>query len=484
MEKDALSFALSAAHLHNARVLVVGDAMLDQYWFGKTSRISPEAPVPVVQVDRIDERPGGAANVALGIAALGATPTLLCATGDDAAAARLEHLLSIRSIPLHFIRSKQQPTITKLRVLCHNQQMIRLDNEKRFTAEICDQLKARFLKQLPNQHAIVLSDYGKGTLGDPAWFIAEARAHNIPVIVDPKSSDFSIYRHANLIKPNLQEFEAVVGCCRDMETMISKALLFLAHHHIDTLVISRSEHGLSVITRQGEVTHLPTDARAVYDVTGAGDTVIAVLATALASGVDLLQAAILSNVAAGIAVGSLGATQVSVHEIQSAIGRRQPAPIGIMTEEALLSAVRISKAKGERIVFTNGCFDILHAGHILYLEEAKRLGDRIIVAINDDASVARLKGPSRPINSLENRMAVLASLKSVDWVIPFSEDTPERIIQNIIPHILVKGGDYNRIETLAGAEFVLSHGGQVKLLGLKEGCSTTALIKAIATRVP
>lgn len=306
------------------------------------------------------------------------------------------------------------------------------------------------------------------------------------MIVDPKSKDFSIYHKATVIKPNLKEFEAIVGPCNTDEMLVNKALCFLKDHDIDSLVISRSEKGLSVISKTGNVTHIPAEARAVHDVTGAGDTVVAVLATALASGMDLVEAAMLGNVAAGIAVGKLGAATVSAQEIQASLNKgkiEQNLPIGVMNEDSLLAVIRLSKAKGERIVFTNGCFDILHSGHVMYLEQAKRLGDRVIVGVNDDASVARLKGPKRPVNSLADRMAVLAGLRSVDWVLSFSEDTPERIIQKIAPHILVKGGDYNDIEAIPGAKFVLSQGGQVQLLGLKEGCSTTNVIKTIAEQI-
>jgi D-beta-D-heptose 7-phosphate kinase/D-beta-D-heptose 1-phosphate adenosyltransferase len=469
-------------NFENTEILVIGDVMLDQYWFGGTSRISPEAPVPVVQMESLDERPGGAANAALGVMALGAKPTLLGIIGNDATGIRLEQLLTDKLVRTHFFKENSHQTITKVRVLSRNQQMIRLDTEKKFPAEISEQLKTDFLKLLEGKQAVILSDYGKGTLADPAWFIATARARNIPVIVDPKSSNFSVYRGANVIKPNLKEFEAVVGSCRHIDTMVAKALDFLKTHDIDNLIISRSEQGLSVITKEGQITHIAAKAREVHDVTGAGDTVVAVLATALASGMDLVKAATLGNIAGGIAVGKLGTAPVSIQEIQTVLGLAQPLTLGVMSEEALLPAIRLSKAKGERIVFTNGCFDILHSGHVLYLEQAKQLGDRVIVAVNDDASVTRLKGATRPINSLEDRMVVLAGLKSVDWVVSFSEATPDKIIELIAPHVLVKGGDYNNIEELPGARFVLSQGGTVQLLGLKEGCSTTNVIKNIVTQ--
>lgn len=472
----------------NVNILVLGDVMLDQYWFGATSRISPEAPVPVVHVNRMEERPGGAANVALGVAALCAKPSLLGIVGQDDASDRLRKFLDKSEIAHQLHPLEGSSTITKLRVLSRNQQMIRLDTEQLFSlsfnAEFNDQFRKQYLLMLEKTDAVILSDYNKGTLMDAPWFIAMAREKNIPVIIDPKSSDFSIYRGASVLTPNMKEFEAVVGPCTSDEMLVDKARNLLKVHQIETLVITRSEHGMSVITECGSVTHIAASAREVHDVTGAGDTVVAVLATALASKMPVIQAAKLSNIAAGIAVGKLGAATVTIPEISKAlitITTEDAPTLGVMTEEALLAAIRISKARGEKIVFTNGCFDILHAGHVLYLEQAKRLGDRVIVAVNSDDSVKRLKGPTRPINTEEDRMSVLAGLKSVDWVVPFCEDTPERIIQEISPDVLVKGGDYHEVNKLPGAAYVLSQGGTVELLGLKEGRSTTKLINSIAS---
>lgn len=465
-------------NFEHAELLIVGDVMLDQYWFGGTSRISPEAPVPVVQVGRINELPGGAANVALNIAALGAKPLLMGLTGEDDVALRLEKLLDEQKVQFHLSRVLSHPTITKLRVLSRNQQMIRLDTEKKFPSDASKNLFDSYKNALDKVKVIVLSDYGKGTLSESRWFIETAKSKNVKVVVDPKSLDFSIYQGADVLTPNLKEFEGVVGKCDNIDILVREGQKILAQFDIGALVITRSEHGLSVIT-PNSATHLPAFAREVHDVTGAGDTVIAVLATALAAGMELVNAAHLGNIAAGIAVGKLGAATVSVPEIQAILGQEQSIPTGIMTEENLLAAIKLCRARGEKIVFTNGCFDILHAGHVLYLEQAKRLGDRVVVALNDDASVARLKGASRPINALPDRMSVLAGLRSVDWVVSFSEDTPLRIIQNILPDILVKGGDYKNPETLPGAEFVLNQGGKVQLLSLKENCSTTKIIDSI-----
>lgn len=482
-------------NFQNSNVLILGDVMLDQYWFGATSRISPEAPVPVVHVNRVNERPGGAANVALGVAALGAKPTLLGLVGQDDGASRLERLLKESDVHHHLVSLPNVSTITKLRVLSRNQQMIRLDTEEFFQPST-ELLQQKFIEALNTTQGVILSDYGKGTLQNARWFIKKAREKNLIVIVDPKSQDFSMYQGASILTPNLKEFEAVAGPCPSVNILVEKARMILDRFQIETLMITRSEHGLSVVTRT-EAIHIPAVAREVHDVTGAGDTVVAVLATALASQMDLIQAATLSNLAAGIAVGKLGAAVVTVPEIQAVLEMcetveshgnnnhhqtKSNLPLGVMSEERLLPILQQAKAQGEKVVFTNGCFDILHAGHVLYLEQARRLGDRVVVAVNTDESVTRLKGPTRPINSVEDRMSVLAGLKSVDWVVPFSEDTPERIIREISPEVLVKGGDYKVIEELPGAKFVLNQGGKVELLGLKEGRSTTHMIDTIVAQ--
>ncbi len=470
-------------NFEKAKILIIGDVMLDQYWHGNTSRISPESPVPVVHVNRIVERPGGAANVALNVAALGAEASLLGLVGKDSAANSLVTFLSNAGVTHQLEVLPDQATITKLRVLSRHQQMIRLDTESPFlVSDSKNRLYEKYDQMLADVNLVILSDYGKGTLSQSSDLIAKAIAKNIKVIVDPKSTDYAMYRGASVITPNLKEFEAVVGPCSTVDLLVEKARRLLAEYQIGALVVTRGEHGLSVVCANGDATHVPSIVREVHDVTGAGDTVIAVLSVALASGLDLVSAATLGNIAAGIAVGKLGAATVTVQELETALGKNPDLPFGVMTEQTLLTALEASRAKGERIVFTNGCFDILHAGHVMYLEQARRLGDRVIVAVNDDASVAKLKGPNRPINTVTERMNVLAGLRSVDWVIAFSGDTPEHLIQKLCPDVLVKGGDYKDVMTLPGARFVVSQGGEVKVLGLKPGASTTQLIEAIAER--
>lgn len=462
----------------NAKVLVAGDVMLDRYWHGPTARISPEAPVPVVRVEGVEERPGGAGNVALNITALGGHATVLGLTGDDEAAVVLEQRLNAAGVNCLFQRQTQFSTVTKLRVMSRHQQLIRLDFEDGFEGFDSSSLLARFKRSLPEVDIAVLSDYGKGTLRGARQLIAAARDAGKLVLVDPKSRDFSNYHGASVITPNLAEFEAVVGPCRDERELVDKGIALLRAHDFGAVLITRGEHGMTLVRDATEELHLPAQAREVYDVTGAGDTVISVLAAVLATGTDIEVATVLANMAAGIVVAKLGAATVSVPELRRALQGEQVAARGVMTEEQLLVAVDEARDQGEKIVMTNGCFDILHAGHVAYLEQARRLGTRLIVAVNDDDSVRRLKGSGRPVNSLERRMAVLAGLAAVDWVVPFSEDTPERLICAVAPDLLVKGGDY-RPQDIAGYGCVTARGGQVRVLAYEDGCSTTNIIQAI-----
>lgn len=462
-------------HFDDARVLVVGDVMLDRYWYGATSRISPEAPVPVVRVEQAEDRPGGAANVALNIAALGARADLIGVAGEDEAATLLERQLETAGVGCSFEQLAGVSTITKLRVISRHQQLIRLDFEGGLPGFAPDTLLSRMRATLSAADVVVFSDYGKGTLAAITTLIATARAAGKPVLVDPKSRDFGIYRGATLVTPNLAEFEAVVGHCRNEGELVDKGMAMLAAHAFEALLITRGEHGMTLLQRGREALHLPARAREVFDVTGAGDTVISALAAALAAGESLPQATAFANLAAGIVVGKLGTATVSVFEIRRALREDYAPERGVVSEQQLLTMVHDARAHGEIVVMTNGCFDILHAGHVAYLEEARKLGDRLIVAVNDDDSVRRLKGAARPVNPLDQRMAVLAALRSVDWVVPFSEDTPERLICAVRPRYLVKGGDY-RPEQIAGHRCVNEQGGEVVILKFIEGHSTTRII--------
>lgn len=462
-----------------ARVLVFGDTILDRYWKGDTQRISPEAPVPVVHIKSHDNRLGGAANVALNIHSLGSKVKLFGLCGVDEAGETLEHLLAHNHIESELLKIPGLSTITKLRVLSMNQQLIRLDFEQRFDHVDKNSIINACIKDFKHAKALILSDYGKGGVNNLQDLIQAARKNGLPVLVDPKTNDFNVYRGATLITPNLKEFEAVVGACPDEQTIITKGTKLLEDYDFDAILVTRGSQGMTLIERNQPAFHLAANAREVFDVTGAGDTVIAVTAASLAAGASLLHAVTLANTAAGIVVGKLGTAYVTVPELVTALDEMHEGVSGVMNEEKLIDEVRHAKAKGERVVMTNGCFDILHSGHVMYLEQAKKLGDRLIVAVNDDASVKRLKGETRPLNNLKRRMAVLAGLRSVDWVIPFSDDTPQALIAKILPDVLVKGGDW-QVHQVAGSKEVLANGGEVKILGFEEGISTTAIINKIS----
>ncbi|HDR1165512.1 TPA: bifunctional D-glycero-beta-D-manno-heptose-7-phosphate kinase/D-glycero-beta-D-manno-heptose 1-phosphate adenylyltransferase HldE [Pasteurella multocida] len=467
-----------SAEFKQAKVLVLGDVMLDRYWFGATNRISPEAPVPVVRVQDNEERAGGAANVAMNIAALNVPVKLLGLTGRDETGLALESLLAKSRIECDFVQLHTHPTITKLRILSRHQQLLRLDFEEDFQNVTSDALLQKLDSALQNYGALVLSDYGKGTLNQVQKMIQLARQANIPVLIDPKGTDFERYRGATLLTPNMSEFEAVVGKCGSEEEIIEKGLKLIEQIDLSALLVTRSEKGMTLLRPNQSAFHLATEAKEVFDVTGAGDTVISVLATGLADGRSFEEACYLANVAAGIVVGKLGTSTVSTVELENAIHGRSNTGFGIVNEAELKRVVAQAKARGEKIVMTNGCFDILHPGHVSYLENARKLGDRLIVAVNSDDSVKRLKGETRPINDLQSRMAVLAGLSSVDWLVAFHEDTPQRLIAEVLPDLLVKGGDY-KPEYIAGSQEVWASGGDVKVLNFENGCSTSNVISKI-----
>jgi len=462
------------------RVLVYGDVMLDRYFHGDATRISPEAPVPVVNIVKIETRPGGAANVAQNIATLGGQVTLCGLVGEDVYATELKTSLNPLNIDCRFLCVPDFHTITKLRVLGQHQQLIRLDFEKAREEIVNDDaLFADYCEQLKSAQIVVLSDYSKGALCHVERLIAIARKNNVPVLIDPKHKDYSRYAGATILTPNLKEFESIVGVCRDLSHVIEKALELLHKVNIESLLVTLGKDGMVFIKPGQEAVHFHTKARDVFDVTGAGDTVIAVLAAGIAAGMDTIAAVELANIAAGVAVGRLGAQALSVADLQHALLKSGDLSAGILNESQLLSAVNEAKKRGEKIVMTNGCFDILHVGHVDYLAKAKALGTRLIVAVNDDDSVRRLKGLDRPLNSIDARMTVLSALGCVDWVIPFSEDTPARLVSTINPDVLVKGGDY-QIHQIAGHDSVLKNNGQVITIPLVDGFSTTSLIRKLA----
>jgi rfaE bifunctional protein, domain I/rfaE bifunctional protein, domain II len=466
-----------------ARVLVVGDIMLDRYWSGPTRRISPEAPVPVVKVEKNEDRPGGAANVALNVAALGGKTTLLGFVGQDEAADCLAAKLASHRVGADLVKVADLPTITKLRILSGNQQLIRLDFEDSFATADPAPLLTKLDAALPDYDVLILSDYAKGALTCVRDIIQLARKHKVPVLIDPKGDSFEKYRGATLIKPNMLEFETIVGKVKNEDDLIEKAKKLLDELDLEALLVTRSENGMLLVRRGGAVLALRTQAREVFDVTGAGDTVVGALATALSAGKSLEEACAIANSAAGVVVAKLGTSTVSPQELAQALHEHSSIEqaFGVMSEAELKTAVMAARRRGEKIVMTNGCFDILHAGHVSYLKAAHKLGDRLIVAVNTDDSVRRLKGEKRPIVPEDQRMAVLAALDSVDWVVPFSEDTPQRVIGEILPDLLVKGGDYQP-EAIAGYAEVTANGGEVRVLHFEDGCSTSNIVKTIIER--
>jgi D-beta-D-heptose 7-phosphate kinase/D-beta-D-heptose 1-phosphate adenosyltransferase len=464
---------LNVPDFSGRRILVVGDVMLDRYWSGASERISPEAPVPIVHVGASEERPGGAANVAVNLAALGARPTLLGLIGADAEGERLAGLLSKFAIGNALIARNEAPTVTKLRVLARQQQLIRLDFERGFGAEAAAELAERFKTTLAGHDLVIASDYAKGALGAMPQLIAAARAAKVPLLVDPKGRDFTLYKGAWALTPNRGEFEAVVGPCANEAEFAERGEKLRRELALEALLITRGAEGMTLLAEGKAPLALPTRAREVSDVTGAGDTVIAVFGAALACGLAAGQAATLANVAAGRVVGHVGAASITPAELKHALHAEGHG--GVVDEPTLLALIEAARARGERIVMTNGCFDLLHAGHVSYLAAARALGDRLIVAVNDDTSVRKLKGDARPVSPLEDRMRVLAALADVDWVVAFGEDTPARLIGEVAPDVLVKGGDY-KPEAIAGADAVRAAGGEVRTIPLLEGRSTSSVI--------
>jgi len=466
---------LSIPEFSGATVLVAGDVMLDRYLFGGTSRISPEAPVPIVHVRQTDNRAGGAANVAVNLASLGVGTILIGVVGEDDEAATLQAVLKQQDIDCRFEVVRDWTTTTKTRVQSRGQQLIRLDREEQGIAGGDALLVGSLQEALASANVVILSDYGKGALTNVTAMIDSCRSASVPVLVDPKGADFSKYRGATLLTPNQTEFEAVTGVCTSTGDLVAQARKMIADLELGALLITRSEKGMLLVEAADEPVFLSTRAREVFDVTGAGDTVIAVLAGALASGKSMRSAAAIANFAAGLVVRKIGVASVTPSEMRAALHQRGQGGRGLVAESDLVAIVDDAKQHNEKIVMTNGCFDFLHAGHVAYLEEAKGLGDRLIVAVNDDDSVRRLKGDDRPVNMLEDRMAVLAGLAAVDWVVCFSEDTPTRLVQALLPDVLVKGGDY-RPDDIAGAKEVLKNGGEVRALAFRDGHSSSQII--------
>ncbi|MCC6581304.1 MAG: D-glycero-beta-D-manno-heptose 1-phosphate adenylyltransferase [Phycisphaeraceae bacterium] len=470
------------------RIVVAGDFMLDRYVYGNADRLSPDAPVPVLTVERETWTPGGASNVCMDLAALNCDVECLGLMGDDEAASRLAGALEdsgCRTTGL--IRDRGRPTTIKqnfvgLAQARHAQKMFRVDIEDRRPIDdhAAKKLLAKAEKLLPKAGALCIEDYNKGVLTEPVCkaLIAMARKAKVPVLVDPAAiSDYGKYEGATTITPNRTEAAKATGLSPDQPEAMARKLL--RQLKLETVVVTLDKHGALLLQRDGGALAAPTQARAVYDVTGAGDMVLAMLAAAKGNGASWPAAVALANVAAGLEVERFGVVPIKLAEVLLALLDKQHEQLGkVRTLEQLATEVHAHRTQGRRIVFTNGCFDILHAGHVAYLRSARRMGDLMIVAVNSDDSIRRLKGPTRPVNHQADRLLVLSELQCIDYLMVFDDDTPEGLIEALRPDVLVKGGDY-REDQVVGAKFVKSYGGKVALVPLVEGRSTTNIVRRI-----
>ena len=464
------------------KVLVVGDLMLDRYILGEVDRISPEAPVPVLRHVQRYERPGGAANVAMNLAGLGCQTLLAGFWGNDTEQRELAAFLEAAKIDTAGMVTTGLPTISKTRIVGRRQQLLRLDIESLEKPGAVDQqrLLERVVALVDKVHAVVLSDYAKGALTPELCeaVIRAARAKGVPVLADPKTPDFSKYSGATMVCPNLNELSVATGVAsHELDALLVGGEAQRKEHELRFLCVTMSEKGIRVLSDEGAY-HSPARAREVFDVSGAGDTVIATLAASLAAGLKVESAVELANLAAGIVVGKVGTVPIAHHELIAALTPSSRVGFGekILERDGLEKRIAEWRAAGESIVFTNGCFDILHVGHITLLEDCRRFGSKLVLGLNSDASISRLKGPSRPIVGERERSCVMAALAAVDAVVLFEEDTPLELIQQIRPDVLVKGGDYV-VETVVGHEDVIAAGGRVEIVPTVEGFSTTNIVK-------
>ncbi|MDA8247589.1 MAG: D-glycero-beta-D-manno-heptose-7-phosphate kinase [Rhodospirillales bacterium] len=473
----------------DCRVLVLGDIMLDRYVLGDVRRISPEAPIPVLKAEARRAVLGGAGNVAQNVAALGARALLVGVVGMDDAATEIGRILADSgAITACLVPVPNRPTTVKTRFMSGGHQLLRLDEEEAGPIAPAQevQLLAEFVQALPCADVVVLSDYAKGVLTDRVLTeaIAAARAAGKPVIADPKRASFAAYRGVDVLTPNESEAARASGIAPDDdEAAVRAGEAALAQAEAGAVLVTRSAKGLTLVRRDAAPLHVPTRARAVADVSGAGDTLIATFAIGLAAGADMPAAAMLANVAAGVSVGKSGTATVSHAELGAALHRRELRALDdkIAETEAARDMVAAWRAEGLRVGFTNGCFDLIHPGHVRLLARARATCDRLVVGLNSDASVKRLKGPDRPVQNEMARATVMASIGAVDLVVLFEEDTPERLIGTLLPNMLFKGADYT-LDQVVGADIVRAHGGEVRLIDLEAGHSTTATIRRINQR--
>ncbi|MEQ8355619.1 MAG: D-glycero-beta-D-manno-heptose 1-phosphate adenylyltransferase [Kiloniellaceae bacterium] len=496
IDLDRADLAAAVERLSGVRVLVLGDIMLDRFIYGSVERISPEAPIPVLRIGQETAMLGGAGNVLRNLAALGARPQGIAVVGDDAAGAEVEGLarrfLEAVGGAIDLIHMPGCRTTIKDRFISAGQQLLRVDRDPQAgpNFETEERIKGAAVAALENVSAVILSDYGKGLLSDGlvAAVVEAAARRGCPVVVDPKGRDFARYRGASWVTPNRRELQEASGLPAGSDEEVAVAARrIISESGIAAVLATRSEQGMSLVTSQSgsgvdaEATHLPAEAREVYDVSGAGDTVVAAFAAALAAGLDAPTGAQLANVAAAIVIGKQGTAVASAGEILHALHASEllAAEAKVIDLDSLVDQVARWRRAGLKVGFTNGCFDLLHPGHISLLEQARAACDHLVVGLNNDASVRRLKGETRPVQGEAARATVLASLSGVSRVVVFAEDTPLALIEALRPDVLVKGADYS-LEEVVGAEMVQGYGGKVVLAELSAGHSTTATIGRLA----
>ena len=474
--------------LNATKLLVVGDIMLDRFLYGHVERISPEAPIPVFRLDREEKMLGGAGNVVRNLLALGTKASLVCVIGDDACGHEITSLVSQEAqlVP-YLIMEKGRTSTSKTRYVASGQQLLRSDQETTASLGVAlrTRLESTIVAEIPSAHAVVLSDYGKGVLDVELsqTIIAAAKKAKVPVFVDPKQRDVSVYAGATVLSPNLKELAAACGVdgFADQDALVKAAAALALQHRFQYVLVTQGEHGMSLVDAQGLVIHVEAQAHEVYDVSGAGDTSIATLAASYAAGATMPQAVELANIAAGIVVARRGTAVVHQTDISAALYAYRAAELQhkILPTSAAKDTVANWRRDGLRIGFTNGCFDIMHAGHVSLLTDAKSRCDKLIVAMNTDASVRALKGSSRPVNGEMDRAQILAALSMVDMVVLFNEETPLKLLELLKPDLLMKGADYTK-EQVVGWQLVEAYGGSIELIPLKEGYSTTNIIRKVA----
>ncbi len=471
--------------LSAVRILCIGDVMLDRFIYGSVERISPEAPIPIFTATREERMLGGAGNVVRNLLSLGAQASFAAVIGDDMVGNQLTQLVGAEAhlVP-YLITERARISTKKTRYVANSQQLLRSDSETKTLVkdETAQKILELIVPELAKHQAVILSDYGKGVL-TPAIcraLIDAAQEQNIPVFVDPKQRDVSVYAKATVLSPNLKELALACGVDKfeSEDAIIAGAQRLAKQHQFHYVLTTRGEHGMTLVDAQGLVCHVEATANEVFDVSGAGDTVIATLAATYAAGAPMPLAVELANLAGGIVVGRLGTAVVHRTDLTAALytHRTQVLQQKILPRETALATVTNWKREGLTVGFTNGCFDIMHAGHIQLLSDARARCDKLVVALNTDASVRGLKGPTRPVNAEMDRAQVLAALGCIDAVVLFDEETPLNLLELLTPDVLMKGADYTK-EQVVGWQLVESYGGRVELLPLKHGYSTTGIIK-------